>query len=162
MSKAAFFDLDSTIRVSKSGKITPDTPEDQVVMPGRKEKLKELKAQGYKIFAVSNQGGIAMGYTTHEKVKKALADLDHRLGYVFDDMSYSPHMGDHPTRKPNPGMIHELAEKHGIDLSKSFMVGDLPSDEEAAKRAGLKYHDASDFFSKKEEPVRAGKGAGWL
>lgn len=160
--KAAYFDLDSTIRTTLSGKVTPDSPGDQVLLPGRKEKLKELVKQGYKLFAISNQGGIEKGYTTHEKVKSCLFDLDQQLGGVFTDMVYAPHMGDHPMRKPNPGMIHALAEKHGIDLDKSFMVGDMKSDEEAAKRAGLKYHHADDFFKKEEQPIKAGKGAGWL
>jgi D-glycero-D-manno-heptose 1,7-bisphosphate phosphatase len=162
VNKGLFLDLDSTVRASKAGKVTPDSVEDQMVLPGRKEKIKEYKDKGYKIIAVSNQGGVALGHTTHAKVKELLSDLDHKMGYVFDEMLYAPHMGDHPMRKPNPGMILHAAEKHGIDLSKSIMVGDMDSDREAAKRAGVAYHHADDFFKSAEQPIKAGKGAGWL
>ncbi|MGH7192469.1 MAG: HAD-IIIA family hydrolase, partial [Candidatus Saccharimonadales bacterium] len=129
----------------------------------RKALIKAYKDKGYKIIAVTNQAGIELGYTTHEKVKRVLADLDHKLGYVFDEMLYAPGGIKKPDewRKPNPGMIHHAAEKHGIDLPNSIMVGDKDTDEEAAKRAGIgEYFHAKDFF--KEEPVRTPKGAGWL
>jgi D-glycero-D-manno-heptose 1,7-bisphosphate phosphatase len=145
--KAVYVDLDGTIRTTLSGKVAPSDPHDQVVLPGRKERLQSLKKQGYKIFAVSNQGGIEKGHVTHDQVKACFAKLDHDLGYVFDDMVYASSMDPkHPMRKPNPGMIHGLAEKHGVDLTKSFMVGDMASDRTAAERAGIPFHHADDFF----------------
>src|SRR5262249_53540068 len=44
---------------------------------------------------------------------------------------------DHPCRKPNPGMLTWIAENSGIDLARSWMVGDHSSDVETAERAGL-------------------------
>ena len=44
---------------------------------------------------------------------------------------------DHPDRKPNPGMILRAITDHGIDPAKSFMIGDQPTDMEAARRAGV-------------------------
>ena len=44
---------------------------------------------------------------------------------------------DHPDRKPNPGMILRAVAEHDIDPAKSFMIGDQPTDIEAAKRAGI-------------------------
>jgi HAD superfamily hydrolase (TIGR01662 family) len=43
---------------------------------------------------------------------------------------------DHPDRKPNPGMLLRAMADHNIDPAKSFMIGDQPSDMEAARRAG--------------------------
>jgi len=153
VNKALFLDLDGTIRKTKSGKPAPSHPDDQIVLPGRKEVLQHYKRKGYKIIAVTNQGGVASGKLTHADVKACLADLDHKLGYVFDDMHYcaAPSTSDHSHRKPNPGMILDAAAKHQIDLPSSLMVGDYHTDEEAAKRAGVPYLDANDFF-------RVGKG----
>src|SRR5690606_16820403 len=45
---------------------------------------------------------------------------------------------DHPDRKPNPGMILRAVAEHRIDPARSFLVGDQPSDLEAARRAGIR------------------------
>jgi D-glycero-D-manno-heptose 1,7-bisphosphate phosphatase len=79
-----------------------------------------------------------------------MRDLNKRLGGVFDDMLYAPavpHKKDYMT-KPNPGMIHHAADKHGIDLKQSIMVGDMDSDEGAAQKAGVKFVHADLFFGK--------------
>lgn len=147
--KALFLDLDGTVRRTKSGKPAPNKPEDQELLPGRVETLKDFKKQGYKIIAVTNQAGVALGHLSHDDVKACLADLDHKLGYVFDDMLYCashPKSGDE-RRKPRPGIIHEAAKKHKIDLSQSIMVGDLESDREAAKNAGVAFEWAHNFFN---------------
>jgi len=44
---------------------------------------------------------------------------------------------DHPDRKPKPGMLLKAAAEHDLDLSRSLMIGDQPSDMEAARRAGV-------------------------
>jgi D-glycero-D-manno-heptose 1,7-bisphosphate phosphatase len=148
MNKGLFLDLDSTVRRSKSGKVTPDNPEDQEVLPGRHKKIHEYKDSGHKIIAITNQGGIAAGFTTHDQVKRNLFALNEDLGRPFDAMLYcgSDAKSNDPRRKPNPGMIHEAAEKHNIDLAKSLFVGDMESDAEAAKRAGVPFQWAHEFF----------------
>ena len=49
-------------------------------------------------------------------------------------------MEDHPDRKPNPGMILRALEDWHVDKDKSFLIGDKPSDMEAARRVGLPGH----------------------
>jgi len=147
MSKAVFFDLDGTIRTTKSGDVAPAYPWDQVVLPGRKEKIAELKQKGYKIIAVTNQAGVEHGHLTEGDVLLCLYDLDESLGFPFDDMLYEKSKDPaHPRRKPNPGMILEAAEKHGISLKDSVMVGDMESDQKAAENAGVSFSWAKDFF----------------
>lgn len=148
MNKGLLLDLDGCVRASRSGKVTPDHPEDQVVLPGRKEKIQQYKADGWKIVAVTNQGGIGLGHTTHDKVKTTLAALNEELGRPFDDMLYegSAPKENHHRRKPNPGMLQEAAEKHHLDLTKSLMVGDRESDQEAARLAGVPFQWAHKFF----------------
>jgi D-glycero-D-manno-heptose 1,7-bisphosphate phosphatase len=45
---------------------------------------------------------------------------------------------DHPDRKPNPGMLLRAAEEHGVDLSRSWMIGDKLLDLEAGRNAGCR------------------------
>lgn len=153
MNKGLLLDLDGCVRTTRSGKVTPDHPDDQVVLPGRKEKIQAFKDRGYRVVAVTNQGGIGLGHTTHEKVQKTLHALNEDLGRPFDDMLYegSAPRENHPRRKPNPGMIHEAAEKHNLDLSKSVMVGDKETDRQAAEKAGVPFVWAKDFFSRRHE-----------
>lgn len=148
MNRALFLDLDGTVRRTKSGKVAPDDPKDQVVLPGRADKIREYKEKGYRVIAVTNQAGIAKGYLTHEQCKACLFALNESLGMVFDDMLYEPSDDpNHPRRKPNPGMLTEAAEKYSIDLGRSLMIGDMDTDQAAAKKAGVPYLDANEFFA---------------
>ncbi|MNX98849.1 D-glycero-alpha-D-manno-heptose-1,7-bisphosphate 7-phosphatase [compost metagenome] len=47
---------------------------------------------------------------------------------------------DHPDRKPNPGMLLRAIAEHDLDPARSLMIGDQPSDMEAARRAGVAGH----------------------
>lgn len=59
---------------------------------------------------------------------------------IIDEIAYCPHRPDENCfcRKPNPGMIIQLAQKHHIELKDSWMVGDREVDLIAGKRAGCK------------------------
>lgn len=149
MNKALFLDLDGTVRETKSGRVAPNEPGDQVVLPGRVRKINEYKAKGYKIIAVSNQAGVALKHLSHSDVKRCLFSLNEDMGRPFDEMLYCaahPDAND-PRRKPNPGMLLEAAERHNIDLKKSIMVGDMLSDRKAAEAAGVKFKWANEFFN---------------
>jgi D-glycero-D-manno-heptose 1,7-bisphosphate phosphatase len=150
MHKGLLLDLDNTVRQTYSGKVCPNHPSDQYVMEGRYDKIWDYKKKGYKIIGVSNQGGIGLGYMTDKRCREIMDDLDEKLGGAFDKIYYAPAhpKADHPLTKPNPGMIHQAVKELNIDLKKSIMVGDRDSDKEAAKRAGVKFHWADDFFSK--------------
>ena len=146
--KALFLDLDGTVRTTKGGKPCPNHPSEQEVMPGRKEVIDRYRKEGYKILAVTNQGGIGLGYMSEKDCVECLKDLDKKLGGVFDKMYYAkapPHKKDMMT-KPNPGMLMQGAEDFDIDLKNSIMVGDRPPDQGAAKNAGVPFKWAKDFF----------------
>lgn len=148
--KALFLDLDNTVRTTKGGKVCPNHPHEQEVLPGRYDKIWEYKNKGYKIVAVSNQGGIGLGYMTEAKCKEIMKDLDDRLGNPFDKLLYAKAAPreNHPWTKPNPGMILDASKELNIDLKSSIMVGDRQSDKDAAHNAGVKFHWADDFFKK--------------
>jgi D-glycero-D-manno-heptose 1,7-bisphosphate phosphatase len=117
-------------------------------LEGRYEKIWEYKKQGYKIFAVTNQGGIGLGLLSKTECEECLEDLNRKLDGVFDDMLYAPAipMRNESFTKPNPGMIFYLAEKYKIDLTKSLMVGDRETDQMAARRGGVPFTWTKDFF----------------
>jgi D-glycero-D-manno-heptose 1,7-bisphosphate phosphatase len=118
------------------------------LVPGVEEALRIPQSLGYRLFGVSNQSGVARGYFTYAAVedlnRKIIAELDAH-GIRLEEIAFCPH---HPEgnvteyakacecRKPAPGMLRDLARKHGIDLSRSFMVGDNESDALAGMNAG--------------------------
>ena len=145
---ALFLDLDGTVRKTKSGKVCPNTPDDQELLPGRAEKIREYKEKGYKIIAVTNQGGIGLGYMSSGACEEILGKLDEMLGYVFDRMMYAPAapQKQDPWTKPQAGMLFHAEADMAIDLKRSVMVGDMATDKECAEKAGVKFVWAKDFF----------------
>ena len=97
---------------------------------------------GYDAVLVTNQRGIELGVVDAEEVERMHALVKEKLegrGHALLDVLVSPYDDDgHPWRKPNPGMLLEAAERHGIDLSRSWMVGDQEKDVVAGQRAGCR------------------------
>jgi D-glycero-D-manno-heptose 1,7-bisphosphate phosphatase len=101
------------------------------------------------MFVVTNQAGITRGRLTAEKVEAALKKLDHQLGDILTAWQVCPHTDADQCecRKPKGGMITELADMYGVDLTVSTMVGDQEVDRLAGEAAGVaKFVAAKDFF----------------
>ncbi|UOF90253.1 HAD family hydrolase [Fodinisporobacter ferrooxydans] len=120
-----------------------NTPEDLILFADAGQAIAKLNAADFWVFVVTNQGGIGLGYMKedalrdiHEKMSAELA----KDGAHIDAIRYCPHRpkAGCPCRKPEPKMILDLAQEHGIDLASSFMVGDRDTDVEAGRRAGTK------------------------
>lgn len=120
------------------------------LMPGAAEAVRRLNQLGYLCVIVTNQSGVARGLFSEDQMKAFNALLLRRLadqGAVIDAVYACPFHSegrveayihpDHPDRKPNPGMILRAIADHHIDPAKSFLIGDQPSDLEAARRAGV-------------------------
>ena len=89
---------------------------------------------------VTNQSGIGRGIFSEAEYHAVQAEFLRQLGAEFFEACYfCPDSPDGATerRKPAPGMLVEAAREHGIDLAKSFMVGDKAADIEAGRRAGV-------------------------
>jgi D-glycero-D-manno-heptose 1,7-bisphosphate phosphatase len=124
--------------------------EDFHLLPGVVETLRWFQSKGSRIIVITNQAGIAKGYYSEEQFHTLTAHMRTLLGssgIVVTDVLYCPHHpeGSIPAyatacscRKPQPGMILEAAERHQIDLTRSCLVGDKPSDLEAGRRAGIR------------------------
>lgn len=145
--RAVFLDRDGTLIVNRHYGSDPDAIE---LFDGVAEGLKALREAGYKLILVSNQSGVARGYFDEAAIEKMHDRLQKMLdahGAALDGLEYCPH---HPEgeaapyavecscRKPAPGMIRRAARKHGLNLSASWMVGDIAADVEAGKRAGTR------------------------
>ncbi len=137
-------DLKKVIFLDRDGIINEDThylkEEDQIRwMPDTFETLKELAKYDYQFVIVTNQSGIARGYFTLAELKKlheAFSKKFKEMGLPLLDLFCPFHQKaqleeyrkDSILRKPEPGMILLAAEKWGINLSQSFMIGDKESD----------------------------------
>lgn len=157
MNKALFLDRDGTIVKEIEGK-APETlgyltgVEQVELIPGSADAIALAKKSGYKIIIITNQSAIARGWLTINElhnINQKMYDmlLDSNPEAVVDDLFYSPYHKDgiiqefkteHPSRKPDIGMISEAKAKYDIDLSASYMIGDAYTDIKAGVNAGLK------------------------
>ncbi len=125
-------------------------PEQLVLIPGAAAAVARLNALGIPVVVVTNQSGIGRGkygWQDFAAVMKRMETLLAHENAWIDAVYASPHhehargeyaVADHPERKPNPGMLLRAAEEHGLDLSRSWMVGDKALDLEAGRRAGCR------------------------
>lgn len=139
MAEAVFLDRDGVINraVVRDGKPYPPANLGEMeILRGVEDALAKLKAAGYLLVVVTNQPDVARGTTPRETVE----EINDFLGSVLpiDEFRTCYHdSGDGcDCRKPLPGSILAAAEKYGIQLSASFMVGDRWRDIEAGEKAG--------------------------
>ncbi len=121
------------------------------VFPYVASALKKIKEElGYQIIVVSNQPGVSKRQFSYAELERMNLKIRKELSKVncsFDGEYYCLH---HPNalikkyrkdcecRKPKPGLILRAAKEHGIDLERSFFVGDALIDVKAGKNAGCK------------------------
>jgi D-glycero-D-manno-heptose 1,7-bisphosphate phosphatase len=139
--RAVFLDRDGVLNevtVRDGTPVPPPSVEQMRLLPGVADACQRLSDLGYLLVVVTNQPDIARGGQTREEVDRMHAYL--REGLPLDDIVVCPHdeADNCPCRKPRPGMLLDAARRHGLDLSRSFCVGDRWRDVEAARRAGVK------------------------
>jgi len=110
-------------------------------LPYVAEAIADLNQRNFLVVVVSNQRGIARGMLSVEKLEEIHSRMLRalfRLGAKVDGVYYCPHdyCDNCNCRKPKPGMLLEAASDLGIDLSRSFMVGDSEDDILAGNSAG--------------------------
>jgi len=143
---AAFLDRDGTL-LDELGYL--GDPDGVRLLPGVAAALVRLRRAGVATVVVTNQSGIARGYFDERAYARVQARVDSLLaagGALLDGSYHCPHhpeLGEPPwrrqceCRKPAPGMILQAARELGLDLERSFVVGDALRDLEAGRRAGV-------------------------
>jgi D-glycero-D-manno-heptose 1,7-bisphosphate phosphatase len=118
---------------------------------GAREVVAAFNRAGWLVIVVTNQSGVGRGYYTEDDVHALHARMREDLaaaGAHIDAFYHAPHHPeapldvyrhpDPPDRKPNPGMILRALAEWPIDRERSLLIGDKPSDLEAALRAGIR------------------------
>lgn len=145
--RAVFLDKDGTLVANVPYNVDPERIR---LLPGVAEGLRLLHARGYRLIVISNQPGVAQGFFPEEAlgaVEERLWGLFAQVGVPLAGFYYCPH---HPAgrivsytltcscRKPNPGLIERAAQEHAIEVSSSWVIGDILDDVEAGRRAGCR------------------------
>ncbi|AMA73048.1 MULTISPECIES: D-glycero-alpha-D-manno-heptose-1,7-bisphosphate 7-phosphatase [Aneurinibacillus] len=156
MTKAFFLDRDGVINENPH----PINHVGQFVfIPGALEAIRTLHERGYKVFVVTNQGGVGLGYMKREALAEIHNYMEEKIkeagGMLAEILActHKPQEGC-TCRKPEPGMIFDLIKRYNIEPSKSYMVGDFYTDIQAGHRAGLKtvYIGKENLKGKEPQP----------
>lgn len=139
MKKAIFLDRDGVLNklISRSGKLqAPYTLSEFELFPGVVEALKLIKEKGYLAIVVTNQPDVSRGWVSMESVELVNDQIKRLLPVDDIKCCFHDNSAQCLCRKPLPGMLLEAASEWGIDLKKSFMIGDRFGDIKAGKSAG--------------------------
>ena len=139
--KLVILDRDGTINHDSDQYIK--SPEEWRPIKGSLEAIARLTQADYRIVVATNQSGIARGlfdtrtlFAIHDTLIRALAPVGGRIDAFF----FCPHKAEDACvcRKPQPGMLLEVARRFNVSLDDTCMVGDAQRDLEAAAAAGAK------------------------
>jgi len=142
------FDRDGVLNVDHGYAFKPEELE---WVPGAKAAVKRVNDAGAVAAIATNQSGIGRGYYAETDMQAFHAEMLRQLaaeGARIDGIYFAPHhedavedryrVADHPDRKPNPGMLLRALADFGVAPGNAVMIGDKPSDMEAARRAGVR------------------------
>jgi histidinol-phosphate phosphatase family protein len=143
--RAIFIDKDGTLVENVPNNVDPSRVR---FTPHAVEGLRLLAERGYALIVVTNQPGLAYGLFTRAELTRlqhALAQMLQHEGVTLLDFYACPHapgpagrVGACLCRKPAPGLLRQAARAQAIDLTRSWMIGDMLDDVEAGRRAGCR------------------------
>lgn len=139
--RGLFLDRDGVVNIEKKYLYKID---DFEFTPGITDLMAEYQKQGYYIFIITNQAGIAKGYYTAEDYNILTEWMLNELkfkGIIVKKVYFCPHhpdiTGPCRCRKPEPGMIINAISEFDIDPAESVLIGDKESDILAGIRAKI-------------------------
>jgi D-glycero-D-manno-heptose 1,7-bisphosphate phosphatase len=155
LSRAVFLDRDGVVNDLALNNSTgawesPHRPSETVLLPTAARSIAELRRAGWSVLVVSNQPSAAKKKCTlddlalvHSRIVALLAEAGaEACGYYY--CHHHPEGADPALRascacrKPSPGLLLRASAERGIDLSRSWMIGDRDSDIECGRRAGCR------------------------
>ena len=137
--KLIILDRDGVINYDSDQSIK--SPDEWRPIPGSLEAIARLNHAGFRVVVATNQSGLGRGLfdmatmvAINEKLHKALAHVGGRIDAVF----YCPHTADSDCdcRKPKPGLLTEIGQRFGVDLTGVPCIGDSLRDLQAAQAVG--------------------------
>ena len=138
--RAVFLDRDGTILEDPGYLHDADGAH---LLPGAAEGVRRLNEAGFLVITVSNQSGIARGLypeSAYLAVQDRLGALLAAGGARLDASYFCPHhpevSGPCECRKPGLLLFQRAQAAFGVDLARSYWVGDRLSDVEPARRLG--------------------------
>ncbi|HEY1935258.1 MAG TPA: HAD-IIIA family hydrolase [Acetobacteraceae bacterium] len=147
--RALFLDRDGVLNVDHGHVGTRERFE---WMPGALEAVRFATEAGWHVFVVTNQSGVARGHYDETAVRDLMAWIAgeaRAAGGTIDDYRYCPYHEEaaveayrraHDWRKPAPGMLLDLIRAWELDPARCVMIGDQPTDMEAAAGARIPAH----------------------
>jgi D-glycero-D-manno-heptose 1,7-bisphosphate phosphatase len=117
------------------------SPDEWRPIPGSLEAIVRLNHAGYRVVVATNQSGVGRGLfdmstlnAIHDKMVKVLAQIGGRIDAIF----FCPHAADSncSCRKPKPGLMVEIGQRFGVDLTGVPCVGDSLRDLQSAAAVG--------------------------
>jgi D,D-heptose 1,7-bisphosphate phosphatase len=138
LNPAIFLDRDGTI-IHDSGYIDDIS---NVEFYNYTFKSLDLLQKHFLLFIITNQSGISKGLISETNVREINRFISKTLnenGITISETFYCPHRTEDncDCKKPNPFFINKAAQEYNIDLNKSYIIGDHPSDVECGINAGV-------------------------
>jgi D-glycero-D-manno-heptose 1,7-bisphosphate phosphatase len=139
----------SAVFLDRDGVINENRPDHVLswsqfrVLPGVAEAIRKLNHEGVPVFVITNQASVGRGLLSqenlddiHSRMVRVLASAGARIETVYT----CPHRPEDQCecRKPKPGLLEFAARSHGLDLSRSFVVGDAATDIQAGRACGCR------------------------
>jgi D-glycero-D-manno-heptose 1,7-bisphosphate phosphatase len=147
MTPAILLDRDGTVTTEVGPVLTPDRLR---LLPDSAAAIRSACAAGFRAAVVTNQSAVARGLLSEEDLERVhgrLLALLGEEGATLDGIYHCPHHPEHGAppyrracdcRKPKPGLVLRAACDLGLDLARSYMVGDRMRDLQAGRAAGTR------------------------
>lgn len=137
--RTVFLDRDGVINVNRSDHVK--SWEEFEFLPGAVEAIVRLSHARVRVFVITNQAIINRGMVPHyvvEWINERMQRVIAQHGGHITAVAYCPHRPEERCRcrKPEPGLLFDLARSHMVELHSSVMIGDAVSDLEAGQAAG--------------------------
>lgn len=140
MRPAVFLDRDGTLNrcfpTADGSTRPPSSVADLSLIEGAVDACARLRQAGFLLLVVTNQPDVRRGTQTRELVEELNREVLDRLGLDACLACYHDDADGCDCRKPLPGLLLRLAAEYQVDLTRSWMVGDRPSDVAAGRAAG--------------------------